>query len=141
MFEKLGLFHTPEDWAELQDKIEAHGSGERMVATLFAAMGWNLAIHLFEKAGSEHTRPSGLMPEKLNSYPVLAKAPYHGRIGGDYAVLVRRDDNSLHPYVVAHWNKDAKTNWNWGNYFETYEQALECFIQKSSKDKTEAKTG
>jgi hypothetical protein len=29
MFEKLGLFHTPEDWAELQDKIEAHGSGER----------------------------------------------------------------------------------------------------------------
>jgi len=141
MFERLNLFHTPEDWAELQDKIEAHGSGERTVATLFAAMGWNLAISLFDKAGSEHTRPSGLVPEKLNSFPVLAKAPYHGRLGGDYAVLVRRNDNELHPYVVAHWNKDAKTNWNWGNYFETYEKALECFIKKSSKQTSEAKTG
>ena len=57
MFEKLGLFHTPEDWAELQDKIEAHGSGERTVATLFAAMGWNLAIHLFDKAGKRAHAP------------------------------------------------------------------------------------
>ena len=66
----------------------------------------------------------------LNDYPVLAKAPWKGRISGDYAVLVRRNDNSLHPYVVAHWNKDAKKNWNWGNYFGTYDEALKCFFDK-----------
>ncbi len=70
--------------------------------------------------------------DKLNDYPVLAKAPWKGRISGDYAVLVRRNHNSLHPYVVAHWNKDAKNNWNWGNYFKTYEEALKCFFIKCS---------
>ena len=34
MFERLNLFHTPEDWQELHAKIEEHGGGERTVATL-----------------------------------------------------------------------------------------------------------
>lgn len=40
---QIGLFHTPADWAELNDWILAHNGGERVAAVTAAAMAWNLS--------------------------------------------------------------------------------------------------
>ncbi len=43
------LFHTPADWKELHDWIDAHSPEDRAHLTVAAVMAWNLAAKITNK--------------------------------------------------------------------------------------------
>jgi hypothetical protein len=53
-------------------------------------------------------------------------------VGNDeaYYVMVKRS-NIHHPYVVATWNVNCKTEWMWGHYFQTLKEA-EAFWHRAA---------
>ena len=42
------MFHTPDDWQELQEWIERHSTHERIHLLTAAMMAWNLCIKQME---------------------------------------------------------------------------------------------
>ena len=61
-------------------------------------------------------------PQKLNGFHVIASAPRKGNIDGALIVLVFRPTNPM-PYVVATWAPHMGSEWCWGHYFSTFEDA------------------
>ena len=52
----MNLFHTPEDWDELQLWINSIASCDRIIVLTAAAMSWNLAAKLTTENNNEkHT--------------------------------------------------------------------------------------
>jgi len=128
---KNKFIHTPENWTELETRINQLPDSEKAVAAIYAGMAWNLACDVADGEFSRAT--AGRPPMYLNgTAKVIAFAPYKGRLSDEYAILAYWKDNSpAHPYVVAHWSPVSGKSWNWGDYCESYQEALNAFYFKA----------
>ena len=65
----IGLFHTPENWAYIEDWIERHNQEDRGHLWTVAGMTWNLAAKLAQR--ETEVKPAGhdiLIAELIQHY-------------------------------------------------------------------------
>lgn len=60
------------------------------------------------------------IPQTLNGYPVKALSISNT---GDMALVLVYRDNCFQPWVAATWWPELGDRWEWGHYFDSYQEA------------------